>query len=227
MDIHNRLEKRGSVIVLRGNKLVPVVQFMFNPQEVTRDRGWIHGEAPVPGRSSPFYGGGYGSPETFSFTLQLDADRGFLEARRRNQIVSPEDVDQWMSLTSDINQREDLRFYIDSLKSFIFPESKPAQGTSRLSVPQRIWIDLGSALSGEVQFDSIEERSFRYSATMTVLKADLTINGHMIEDTNVTNSSFLAKYTSQGSNAQNPVQNSTFVQTPGLAEEIDVEDLFA
>ena len=96
--MHNRskLEKRGSISVLRGTKIVPAVSFMFNPSEITRSRGWVHGSAPVPGRSSPFYGGGYGSPDTFSFVLPLDADRGFLDPRRQGQVASPEDVDAWI-----------------------------------------------------------------------------------------------------------------------------------
>ena len=132
-----------------------------------------------------------------------------------------------LSATSDINQREDLRFYIDSIKSFLLPESKPAQSSGALSVPQRVWIDLGSALSGEVQIDSIDERLVRFSTTMTVLKADLTINGHLIESSNVTNESFLRKYTGQGSNAPDPVRVGTFIQIPSIAEEVDAETLFA
>jgi hypothetical protein len=153
------------------------------------------------------YGGGHGSADTFQFILQLDADRGFLNERRQEGIASSE-VSSWFSASSDVNLREDLRPFIDSFKRLVLPNARASQGATRSGVPQRVFLDLGSAISGEVQIDNIDERLFRFSNTMTVLKAELTISGHMLEESNVTNEDFMRQYTGAGSDLPDVVQES-------------------
>jgi hypothetical protein len=192
---------------------------MFNPERISRSRGWDHGSAQVAGRSTPVYGGGAGSDDTFTFTIPLDADRGFYGKRAARLTSDPQDVQAWFSVPSDINAREDLRPYIDRFKQFILPEERAANSTGRSGVPQRVFVDLGSALAGEIGIDRIDEELFRFSNTMRIMKADLTISGHIIEESNVTNVEFLRKYTGVQSDLPDVVQDGTYSDLPDLLEE--------
>ncbi len=211
----SELRLRGSILVLKGTRFLPSIEFMYNPEEVNRQIGWAHGSEAVAGRSTPAYGGGSGTPNNFSFTLQMDADRGLLEQRRQNALVENSDVERWLggpgAVTNDINNREDLRPYIDALKSLLLPQSSNGSGGFMRGAPRRIYLNLGSAISGEVQFDFIDERLFRFGSTMSVLKAELGIFGHMIEESNVTAESFMRKYTGRTTGLPDSVQNASFL----------------
>ncbi len=219
MHIRSKLQLRGSLLVLSGARLRPVLSMMFNPASISRSRGWNHGSAQVPGRSTPVYGGGAGSDDTFTFTLPLDADRGFFNQRAARQVVNPQDVQSWFTTTSDINDREDLRPHIDQFKQFVLPADKVSGTTGRSGVPQRVFIDLGSALAGEVGIDRIDEELFRFSNTMRIMKADLVISGHMIEESNVTNVQFLRKYTGRQTDLPDVVQDGTYTELPDVLDE--------
>lgn len=219
MHIHSKLELRGSLLVLRGQRLRPVLEMMFNPARISRSRGWDHGSAQVAGRSTPVYGGGAGSDDTFTFTIPLDADRGFFNQRAGRMISNPSDVQVWASTPSNINNREDLRPYIDQFKQFVLPAERASNATGRNGVPQRVFIDLGSGLAGEVGIDRIDEELFRFSNTMRVMKADLTISGHMVEESNVTNVQFLRKYTGTQSELPDVVQDGSYSILPDIVGE--------
>lgn len=216
MRIKSKLLKRGSFSVQRGGRRSALISFMFNPSEVTRERGFSHGSAAVAGRSTPAYGGGSGTGESFQFTLNMDADRGFLEIRRNNSQADSSDLTRWFAAQADVNQMEDLRPYIDAVKSTIYPEEASQQTGYRSGVPPRIFLDLGSAISGEVAIDTIGERLWKFGSSMNVMRADLSISGHIIEETNITSVEFLRKYTGRTTGLPDVVHNDDFTDLPDV-----------
>lgn len=168
------------------------VPFMFNPAEVPTRHGWSHGEQPVPGRSHPHYSGGAGKAETFSIQLQLDADRGFLQRRRRNyptgasveaflqRAASPQSVPTSLF--------EDLRPLIDKFHQFSLPGELPGHPQGSYGVPRRIMMNIGSVFpDAEIGIDDIEMTVIKAGPRNNILKATIGLNGHIVERTNVTN----------------------------------------
>lgn len=166
------------------------VPFMFNPSQVRRSHGWDHGSDAIPGRSHPAYSGGAGTEETLSFTLVLDADRGFLERRRRgNSALS--DVESFIARANNTDPTpkssvEDLRPLLDKFMQFTMPGEPKGSIAGSYGVPRRILISLGSVISAEIGIDSIDETITKYGSGLNVLKAALGIDAHIIEHTNVT-----------------------------------------
>lgn len=192
--LHDRARPRKGSISFVGMDSSLSVVFMYNPAEVVRRHGWNHGSASVPGRSHPAYGGGSGDEETVSFTLQLDADRGNFERRMRRN-PNANDFEFFDSLTQQdalnggpqLSQLENLRPVMDEFHQLVLPEGVLSQPEGGYGVPARVFLDLGSVIQAEVEFDSIEEGIFHYGLQHNVLKANLSVTAHVIEQSNLTN----------------------------------------
>lgn len=171
---------------------VTKVPFQFNPLEVSIRHGWKWGKQSIPGRSHPHYSGGSGDEETFSFTLVLDADRGTLERRRRNN-PNLGDVESYLRFYNtpgapSAAEVEDLRPLLDKFHQFVLPGEPKGAIPGSYNVPRRAIINLGPVLTGEVGFDSIEQTITKYGPFRhNILRATLGISGHIIARSNVTN----------------------------------------
>jgi len=141
------------------------------------------------------YGGGAGDEESFSFTLQLDADRGNYERRVRNN-PNGNDFSVFDALVQidGVNggpsreQLEDLRPLMDQFHQLVLPQGVPSQPEGGYGVPARIFLDLGSIIQAEIGVDNVQEGMFHFGVSqLNVLKANLTIRAHVIEHSNVTN----------------------------------------
>lgn len=174
------------------------VPFMFNPATVSVSHGWSHGEQPVPGRSHPHYSGGAGKAHSFSITLQLDADRGFLQRRRREyptgasveaflqRVASPQSVPPSLF--------EDLRPLIDKFHQFSLPGELPGHPQGAYGVPRRAIMSIGSVFpEAEVGFDNFNATITKAGPRNNVLRASIDLEGHIIEPTNVTNRSLVQR----------------------------------
>ena len=193
IEAHDRFRVTKGTISFIDSDASVTVTFMYNPAEVVRRHGWSHGRAPIPGRSHPMYGGGAGDEETFTFTLQLDADRGNYERRlRRNPNGSEFEVfDALVQQDAGrggpaLSQLENLRPLLDQFGQLVKPEGLPGQPEGGYNVPSRVFLDLGSVIQGEVGIDNVEEGIFHYGPQLNVMKANLTLQGHIVEHSNVT-----------------------------------------
>ena len=194
-DMRDRIPVRKGTISFMDQDESLTIQFMYNPAEVVRNHGFAHGKVAVPGRSHPMYGGGAGNEQSFSFTLQLDADRGNYEHRLRR---NPEggDFQAFDSLMIydavrgflDPTQLENLRPIMDQFHQLVLPDGRSGQPYGAYGVPARIFIDLGSVIRGEIGIDDVQEGIFHYGPQQNILKATLQIKGHIRRHTNVTNS---------------------------------------
>lgn len=197
IELHDRVKAVKGTVSFIGEDENMTVEFMYNPAEFRRSHGFSHGSQAIPGRSHPMYGGGAGDAEEFSFTLQLDADRGNYEKRlSRNPNGNDFEVFDAMVLQDagrnfpeggpDISQVENLRPLIESMFQFVRPEGFSNQPGGEYGVPARIFLNLGSVFRGEVGFDNMEENIFHMGALLNVMKANLQVRGHVIEHSNVT-----------------------------------------
>lgn len=196
IELHDRFNPDKGVISFIGEDENLAVTFMYNPAEFTRRHGFAHGRQAIPGRSHPMYGGGAGDEESISFTLQMDADRGNYD-RRKSQNPNGNDFEVFDALVQqdgrnfhtegpDISQLENLRPLIDSFFQFVKPEGFSNQPGGEYGVPSRIFLDLGSVFQGEIGIDNIEEGIFHTGVKLNVMKANLRIQAHVIEQSNVT-----------------------------------------
>ena len=198
IELHDRFNPDKGKITFIGEDENLAVTFMYNPAEWTRQHGFSHGQQAIPGRSHPMYGGGAGDEESFSFMLQMDADRGNYE-RRKGENPNGNDFEVFDAMVQqdgrnfytegpDISQLENLRPLIDSFFQFVHPEGFSNQPGGEYGVPARIYLDLGSVFQGEIGIDNMEEGIFHTGVKLNVMKANLRINGHVIEHSNVTDS---------------------------------------
>lgn len=198
IELHDRFNPDKGVISFIGQDENLAVTFMYNPGEFTRRGGFAHGSQRIPGRSHPMYGGGAGDEESISFTLQMDADRGNYE-KRKSQYPNGNDFEVFDALVQqdgrnfytegpDISQLENLRPLIDSFFQFIRTEGFSNQPGGEYGVPARIFLDLGSVFQGEIGIDNMEEGIFSMGVKLNVMKANLRIQAHVVENSNVTDS---------------------------------------
>lgn len=200
IEMHDRFQVTKGTISFIGKDESLNVTFMYNPAEVVKRHGWAHGMEPIPGRSHPAYGGGAGDEETFSFTMQLDADRGNFE-QRLSRNPNGNDFQVFDALVQQdavnggprLDQLENLRPLLDKFGQLVKPEGYQGQPEGGYGVPARIFLELGSVLRGEVGIDNVEEGIFYYGPLLNVMKANLTIQGHIIEHSNVTNTVLLER----------------------------------
>jgi len=198
--------------------------FQYNPTEVRRSHGWDWGKQPVPRRSHPHYSGGAGTEEKFSFVLQLDADRGTLDTRRKNNVLL-NDVDAFLASVqnppADIRERVlDLRPLLDLFMQHTLPGEKNGDPAGLYGVPRRILLNLGSVLRAEVALDNVEETITKYGSTHNVLRANLAIDGHVVVPGNVTNRMLVEGSSSQQerelNNLPDPIQLERFTALPNV-----------
>ncbi len=193
IELHDRFNPNKGEISFIGQDENLSVTFMYNPGEFTRRAGFAHGKQSMAGRSHPMYGGGAGDEESISFTLQMDADRGNYE-RRKSENPNGNDFQVFDALVqqdsrnlgADLSQLENLRPLIDSFFQFLRPEGFSNQPGGEYGVPARIYLDLGSVFQGEIGMDNIEEGIFSMGVQLNVMKANLRIQAHVIEQSNVT-----------------------------------------
>lgn len=221
-EAHDRFRPTMGSISFIGKDGSLNVKFMYNPAEVVRRHGFGHGRAAIPGRSHPMYGGGAGDEETFSFSLQMDADRGNFERRKRTH-PNGSDFEVFDALVQQdaanggpqLSQLENLRPLLNEFFQLVKPEGLTNQPDGGYNVPARIFLDLGSIIQAEVGIDNLEEGTFSYGVRLNVMKANLRVQGHVIEHSNVTNTILVAR-NSQLTSDPTRVRDEQQNRVPGI-----------
>ena len=101
---------RALFTVLQANKVVSKRFVMFNPTEISDDKGIIWGSMEIPGASHPVYQYGAGGARTISLELYIDGDRGRFGRQQARD-------------TSSLSIKDELMFY----RSLVYPTSHGQQ----------------------------------------------------------------------------------------------------
>lgn len=106
---------KGSITVLERGI---TKNFMFNPNEITDEKGVNYGATEIPGVSHPVYQFGSGGERLISFELHLDGDRGRHGKDTSQGVSIKPEILFWQSLVYPSNYLDTAN---DSVISQVYP----------------------------------------------------------------------------------------------------------